>query len=500
MEDTLYIFLSSVFLLYQFIIISSQEEPCLNIEDKTVHRIGLQETQFWTAKTLHFEHCAKLCVRQKRCNSITFDTQSRMCELNTGTRTDTQTRTGENLLYSEFKWWPSSLDKNCYSRPCAESESCIPVTLLGGSAECSYTCIQTFRDVCPLPRWGVSNGRTVGSVNTYVCGKGTTGGGTAVCLPNKQWDKDITPTCTPIFGQKCSDNGLCSEIDGKCSDQGVCQCEPYRTYNDTQKQCEPDCGEPPEVDNAQKNGSKSSVMYTCKAGYRPSSASSNTITCTQSGWEPTNSFSCVFACGDPLEVPGATVTGSGSVRKYTCNAPLYNIPGKGSETIICDESLGNWTPTGFKCGGIRLILGQPEFREYRNWHLSGYLEMFIEEWRAISPHMWTWNDTKVACRQRFGLEFGGTYYKNWYNTSNPSQLPKISNLNTGCHGDEEILELCPGFLLKSDYSVNELALTCFKYGNIGNVLNTSRKWKFHVLWLRCYMSFYITLCKICTVI
>lgn len=54
-------------------------------------------------------------------------------------------------------------------------------------------------DVCPLPPWGVNNGRTIGSVNTYMCGKGTTGGGTATCLPNKQWDKEITPTCTGQF-------------------------------------------------------------------------------------------------------------------------------------------------------------------------------------------------------------------------------------------------------------------------------------------------------------
>jgi hypothetical protein len=54
--------------------------------------------------------------------------------------------------------------------------------------------------------------------------------------------------------------------------------------------------------------------------------------------------------------------------------------------------------------GIRLILGQLVSRWYHNWYRSGYLEMFIGEWRAISPHMWTWKDTQVACRKLFGLE------------------------------------------------------------------------------------------------
>ncbi|XP_053384510.1 type-2 ice-structuring protein-like [Mercenaria mercenaria] len=99
------------------------------------------------------------------------------------------------------------------------------------------------REVCPLPPWGVSNGRTVGSVNIYTCGKGTVGGGSATCLPSKEWDKKIDTTCTPILAHPCKNDSLCSEINGYCSAKGQCECEPSKIYDETSKECVVECAD-----------------------------------------------------------------------------------------------------------------------------------------------------------------------------------------------------------------------------------------------------------------
>ena len=98
----------SVLLICQFIIVISQEQ-CLNTTTMTVRKVGLSESQLWKSKAQDLEQCAKLCIRLKPCRSITYDTRSGLCELNSGTRQDTSTRSGETLVYSEFSWWPSSV-------------------------------------------------------------------------------------------------------------------------------------------------------------------------------------------------------------------------------------------------------------------------------------------------------------------------------------------------------------------------------------------------------
>ncbi|XP_053393663.1 uncharacterized protein LOC123562528 [Mercenaria mercenaria] len=397
-EKTL--FISFILLILTF---KSGNLQCFNAEEMTVSQLGLSESQIWNAKAQDLEQCAKLCVRRKPCQSITFDTQSGMCELNGGTRDDTPTRTGKTLLYSEFQWWSPSLDKNCHSRPCQDSEACIPGSLAGGSPDCSYSCMTVVRDVCPLPPWGVSNGRTVGSFNVYTCGKGTVGGGTAKCLPSKQWDKEINPTCTPILGHPCTDDSICSLINGYCSNEGQCECGPYKRYVETDNECVLDCGDPPAVANSNVSGNTTTQTYECNADYFPTAGSEATVTCTETGWEPAGRFAC-YTCGEPPVVAGATVLGDGEVRQYSCDELLYPLPVTGNGSITCDEATKSWKPGGFLCGGLRLVPGlYTEMMEYFP-QFSGYLEMFADgNWRALTQEGWTWQATMVACRTLFGL-------------------------------------------------------------------------------------------------
>lgn len=81
-------------------------EQCIIANNMTVSQIGLAETQFWTSKSQDLEQCAKLCIRLKPCKSVTYNTTSHWCELNSGTKQDAATRAGESLLYSERVWWP----------------------------------------------------------------------------------------------------------------------------------------------------------------------------------------------------------------------------------------------------------------------------------------------------------------------------------------------------------------------------------------------------------
>ena len=104
----------AVFLISLHIYCIYTEELCNNADLRRRYGIGLSESQFWRSKSQDFEQCAKLCIRQKMCRSITFDTQSNMCEMNSGTLSDTPKRTEATLVYSEFNWWPSSVRINMF--------------------------------------------------------------------------------------------------------------------------------------------------------------------------------------------------------------------------------------------------------------------------------------------------------------------------------------------------------------------------------------------------
>lgn len=99
-------------LMFQTLLVFRSEAQCFNATLMAEKQFGLSDKQFWRAKAHDVEQCAVLCVRRSTCSSINYDTQSRLCELNNGTKADTPTKTGPYLLYSEFKSWPSSV--RCY--------------------------------------------------------------------------------------------------------------------------------------------------------------------------------------------------------------------------------------------------------------------------------------------------------------------------------------------------------------------------------------------------
>lgn len=434
---------------------------CFNATEMVVEKIGLSDKQFWTGKSADLEQCVILCVRRKPCLSINYDSESHVCELNKGTRADTATKTGQYLMYSEYQSWPSSVDVNCFPRPCKDSEVCIPGSLADGSPDCSYACMKAVRDVCPMPAFGISNGRTVGSVNVFRCAKGSTGGGSARCLDTKNWDNEIDTTCTPIYQHTCTDNTLCSQIRATCSTNSMCECVgDYLRWDDTLKECVLDCQDPPDIQNAVFSGEGNTRSYVCNPDYHRTTGSVPTITCTETGWEPKNAFSC-YKCPDPLQVAGAVLTGSGNVRQYVCNNDLYPIPGTGNGVIICTEENMEWEPAGFLCGGLRLQQGTSPVvvRPY-----SGYLEMFVSgDWKAVTHHSWTWQATKVACKKIYGFSYGGTFHEEWFDTNNQSPLADAIKLDRlACSGDEEALEMCT-YEVKDSNIGDEIALTCFDY-------------------------------------
>ncbi|XP_053379107.1 uncharacterized protein LOC123561933 [Mercenaria mercenaria] len=155
------------------------------------------------------------------------------------------------------------------------------------------------RPVCPLPKKGkkgVSNGRTVGSVNVVTCPQRWTGGGNAKCMKDLTWDKDIDE-CVEIHNHSCKNDTLCSEIGAECID-GKCSC-------------------------------LSGYIY-----------SNKTFMCYEES-----------ACGEPPPVAGAMWSGNGEVRQYTCDKNKYPLPGKGNGTITCDSGTSSWVPKDFQCGG-----------------------------------------------------------------------------------------------------------------------------------------------------
>ena len=102
------ILLTLIYFLVRFDISGSQK-VCFNNKLITVTKRGLNNTQFWSAKVQDFEQCAKLCIRRKLCQSINYDSQTQSCELNSGLRTPETTKKGDNLVYSEFSWWPAKV-------------------------------------------------------------------------------------------------------------------------------------------------------------------------------------------------------------------------------------------------------------------------------------------------------------------------------------------------------------------------------------------------------
>lgn len=71
---------------------------------------GLNESVVWKMVTKRVFDCARLCVRLTQCKSITYDEQSKVCELNERLMSETGTRNGSTLAYSEYTSWPTEVN------------------------------------------------------------------------------------------------------------------------------------------------------------------------------------------------------------------------------------------------------------------------------------------------------------------------------------------------------------------------------------------------------
>ncbi|XP_041355440.1 sushi, von Willebrand factor type A, EGF and pentraxin domain-containing protein 1-like [Gigantopelta aegis] len=132
-------------------------------------------------------------------------------------------------------------------------------------------------------------------------------------------------------------------------------CELSGSWSETNLSCiEINCGDPPDVPNASKavTGTtfNSVSNYSCNVGYAVSQGTT-TSACELSGsWSETN-LSCIeIDCGVPPDVPNASkaVTGTtvNSVSDYSCNDgyAVYN----GTTTSTCELS-GSWSETNLSC-------------------------------------------------------------------------------------------------------------------------------------------------------
>ena len=99
--------LSSVY--YQ--VLSVNDLVCYDMTRYTQYGFGLSHSVIWKTATLCLVDCARLCIRLANCRSITFDSDSKLCELNAKLVSQTGNRTGHHLAYSEYTSWPSEVSK-----------------------------------------------------------------------------------------------------------------------------------------------------------------------------------------------------------------------------------------------------------------------------------------------------------------------------------------------------------------------------------------------------
>ncbi|XP_060582386.1 sushi, von Willebrand factor type A, EGF and pentraxin domain-containing protein 1-like [Ruditapes philippinarum] len=121
------------------------------------------------------------------------------------------------------------------------------------------------------------------------------------------------------------------------------------------------CGTPPDVTNAQKVFSSSTVgsnvTYTCDSGYTVSPVSSPlSFVCLNTGQWESIGFTCQQVnCGAPLDVANAQKVYSsstvGSTVTYTCDSGFTVSPVSSPLTIVCLNT-GQWESIGFTCQQI----------------------------------------------------------------------------------------------------------------------------------------------------
>ncbi|XP_070558431.1 sushi, von Willebrand factor type A, EGF and pentraxin domain-containing protein 1-like [Ptychodera flava] len=241
----------------------------------------------------------------------------------------------------------------------------------GGAISCTADETWTDKPVCDIMDCGdpgdVDNAEREGDQFTYShtvtfnCNEGhySDGNNVITCQANGTWTEK--PQCPPI---DCGDPGLLANADrvgeGFTYDQTVTYtCHTgYHSIGDTTVTCQQsalwtdkpecvkiDCGEPVEVENADREGDdftyNSTVKFNCHIGYQ--SDGKNAITCTENGvW--TASPQCIkIDCGDPGVVENAERTGSdftyNQAVTFQCHEGYHM---NGSDIIMCGLN-GAWT-------------------------------------------------------------------------------------------------------------------------------------------------------------
>ncbi|KAK3102854.1 hypothetical protein FSP39_014448, partial [Pinctada imbricata] len=255
--------------------------------------------------------------------------------------------------------------------------SCIGTSVLEGDA--SITCGKdgrwtppTFYSDCgkppPIPRARSGNGPTLeGSLVTYMCDPKTVteGNPSIICAGDGSWsstDLYCRPDCgVPInVPRAVTPTGLTlegSRLVYECQKKTVLEgnssiiCESNGQWTRPLFYCRPDCGIPPDVQNAiMDSGStleEASRYYTCKPGTVLEGNAE--IRCGSSGQWSKPQFRCKYDCGAPVVIPYAHVdeglTTEGAIRTYMCNNGTIM---DGSSTVTCKED-GTWSPISFQC-------------------------------------------------------------------------------------------------------------------------------------------------------
>uniref|UniRef100_A0A8C2AYQ9 Sushi, von Willebrand factor type A, EGF and pentraxin domain-containing protein 1 n=1 Tax=Cyprinus carpio TaxID=7962 RepID=A0A8C2AYQ9_CYPCA len=222
---------------------------------------------------------------------------------------------------------------------------------------------------CPTPP-DIKNGRyhgstfEVGSKVEFVCNEGyeLIGDSVWTCLKFGNWDKSVTPRCSPV---QCPEPPLEENhlvLRGLDSDSGIVElsceegyvlhgartlrCTPSQEWNDSFPVCKQVfCGPPPEVAFGDPSDALSYfgsvVTYSCMDGFTLRKESS--VRCQADGnWSKPYPECIPVECPHPEDIPNGIVDVQGlmylSTAVYSCKAG-YDLAG--NSTVLCGQS-GQW--------------------------------------------------------------------------------------------------------------------------------------------------------------
>ncbi|XP_056124585.1 sushi, von Willebrand factor type A, EGF and pentraxin domain-containing protein 1 isoform X2 [Rhinichthys klamathensis goyatoka] len=222
---------------------------------------------------------------------------------------------------------------------------------------------------CPTPpdiKNGHYHGSTfeVGSKVEFFCNEGyeLIGDSVWTCLKFENWDKSVTPRCSPV---QCPEPPLVENhlvLRGLDSDSGTVElsceegyvlhgartlrCTPSQEWNDSFPVCKQVfCGPPPEVAFGDPSDTlsyfASVVNYSCMDGFTLRKEAS--VRCEADGnWSKPNPECIPIECPQPEDIPNGIVDVQGlmylSTAIYSCKAG-YDLVG--NSTVLCGQS-GLW--------------------------------------------------------------------------------------------------------------------------------------------------------------